>query len=67
MKPLLGRKLAASLTHDDVVRFQRDVAAGKSKTKKRGRAIVDGGPGTAARRWRCSERCWNGRPIPTES
>jgi len=53
VKPLLGRKLAASLTHDDVVRFQRDVAAGKSKadikTKKRGRAIVDGGPGTAAR------------------
>ena len=31
VKPLLGRKLAASLTHDDVVRFQRDVAAGKSK------------------------------------
>jgi integrase len=53
VKPLLGRKLAALLTHDDVVRFQRDVAAGKSKadikTKKRGRAIVDGGPGTAAR------------------
>jgi integrase len=53
VKPLLGRKLAASLTHDDVVKFQRDVAAGKSKadikTKKRGRAIVDGGPGTAAR------------------
>ena len=49
----LGRKLAASLNHDDVVRFQRDVAAGKSradiKTKKRGRAIVDGGRGTAAR------------------
>ncbi len=53
LKPLLGRKLAGSLTHDDVVKFQRDVAAGKSKadikTKKRGRAIVDGGPGTAAR------------------
>jgi len=53
VKPLLGRKLAASLTHDDVVRFQRDVAAGKSKadikTKKRGRAIIDGGPATAAR------------------
>lgn len=53
IKPLLGRKLAASLTHDDVVKFQRDVAAGKSKadikTKKRGRAIVNGGPGTAAR------------------
>ncbi|HEX5454114.1 MAG TPA: tyrosine-type recombinase/integrase [Stellaceae bacterium] len=53
VKPLLGRKLAAGLTHDDVVKFQRDVAAGKSKadirTGKRGRAIVDGGPGTAAR------------------
>jgi integrase len=53
VKPMLGRKLAGSLTHDDVVKFQRDVAAGKSKadikTKKRGRAIVDGGPGTAAR------------------
>jgi integrase len=53
VKPLLGRKLAASLTHDDVVKFQRDVAIGKSKadikTKKHGRAIVDGGPGTAAR------------------
>jgi integrase len=53
IKPLLGRKLAKSLTHDDVVKFQRDVAAGKSKadikTKKHGRAIVDGGPGTAAR------------------
>jgi integrase len=53
VKALLGRKLVAALTHDDVVRFQRDVAAGKSKadikTKKRGRAIVDGGPGTAAR------------------
>ncbi len=53
VKPLLGRKLATALTHDDVVKFQRDVAAGKSradiKTKKRGRAIVDGGPGTAAR------------------
>ena len=53
VKPLLGRKLARSLIHDDVVKFQRDVAAGKSKadikTKKRGRAIVDGGPGTAAR------------------
>lgn len=53
VKPLLGRKMAASLTHDDVVRFQRDVATGKSKadikTKKRGRAIVEGGPGTAAR------------------
>jgi hypothetical protein len=36
-----------------VVKFQRDVASGKSKadirTKRHRRAIVDGGPGTAAR------------------
>jgi integrase len=53
VKPLLGQKLAASLTHDDAVKFQRDIAAGKTRaditTKKRGRAIVSGGPGTAAR------------------
>ena len=30
VKPLLGRKLAASLTHNDVVKFQRDVAVGKT-------------------------------------
>lgn len=53
VKPLLGRKLAKELTRADVVKFQTDVVAGRSKadikTKKRGRAIVDGGPGTAAR------------------
>jgi integrase len=53
IKPLLGRKMVRSLTSADVARFQTDVAAGKSKadikTKKRGRAIVDGGRGTAAR------------------
>jgi integrase len=53
IKPLLGRKIAASLTQADVARFQADVAAGKNKadvrTKKRGRAIVSGGKGTAAR------------------
>jgi len=53
IRPLLGRKLAKSLTQADVSRFQADVAAGKSaadvKTKKRGRAIVQGGKGTAAR------------------
>jgi hypothetical protein len=65
--PLLGRKVATSLTHSDVAKFQKDVAAGRTKadikTKKRGRAIVDGGPGTAAR----SRRCWNGPRIPTAS
>jgi integrase len=53
IKPLLGRKVAKSLTASDVARFQADVAAGKSaadiKTKKQGRAIVEGGKGTAAR------------------
>ena len=53
VKPLLGRKLAAALTHDDVVKFQRTLpperARRTSGPRKRGRAIVDGGPGTAAR------------------
>jgi integrase len=53
VKPLLGRKLAKMLTPADVARFQADVAAGKSKadvrTGFRGRAIVEGGKGTAAR------------------
>ena len=53
IKPLLGRKIAKALTRADVARFQADVAVGKSKadirTKSRGRAIVKGGRGTAAR------------------
>jgi integrase len=53
VKPLLGRKLANALTQADVAKFQADVAAGKSKadvkTGFRGRAIVEGGSGTAAR------------------
>jgi integrase len=53
IKPLIGRKTARALLQNDVAKFQADVAAGKSKadvkTKKRGRAIVDGGRGTAAR------------------
>ena len=51
--PLLGDKLVKSITQADVARFQRDVAAGKTatdeKTGFRGRAIVEGGKGTAAR------------------
>jgi len=42
-----------SLTKSDVAKFQADVAGGKSKadvkTKRRGRAVVRGGKGTAAR------------------
>jgi integrase len=53
IKPLLGNKPAAALMQADVARFQGAVASGQSKadlkTKKRGRAIVDGGPSTAAR------------------
>jgi integrase len=53
VKPLLGSRIAKALTQADIAKFQADVAAGKSradiKTKKRGRAIVDGGRGTAAR------------------
>lgn len=52
--PLLGNKLVRDLTPADINRFVRDVTSGKTavveKTeKKRGKAIVEGGPGTAAR------------------
>jgi integrase len=51
--PLLGGKLVKGLTQADVARFQSDIAKGKSaadiKTGPRGRAIVEGGRGTAAR------------------
>jgi len=52
--PLLGQKLVCELTRADVVRFIRDVTIGKTalteKTEKlRGKAIVRGGAGTAAR------------------
>jgi integrase len=53
IKPLLGRKLVSDVTQGDVERFMRDVAEGKTKadikTKARGRAIVEGGKGTASR------------------
>jgi integrase len=53
IKPLLGTRQVISLTQADVARFQADVAAGKTrrdeKTGVRGRAIVKGGRGTAAR------------------
>ena len=43
----------AALTADDIQKFQRDVTEGKTsadeKTRKRGRAIVKGGPAAAAR------------------
>lgn len=53
IKPLLGQIRLRALTRADVEKFQQDVASGKSKadikTKPRGRAIVSGGKGTAAR------------------
>ncbi len=53
IKPLLGRLMVPSVTRDDVERFLRDVTDGKTvadvKTKPRGRAIVEGGAGTARR------------------
>ncbi len=53
IRPLLGSRKLRSLTRADVQRFQADVTMGKTakdeKTGFRGRAIVKGGPGTAAR------------------
>lgn len=51
--PLLGTRRVRDLKTPDISRFLRDVTAGKTatdiKTGFRGRAIVKGGPGTAAR------------------
>ncbi len=51
--PLLGHRLVRDLGPPDIVRFMRAVAAGKTaadvKTGVRGRAIVEGGRGTATR------------------
>jgi integrase len=52
--PLLANRKVIDLTRADVTRFMRDVAAGKTalveKTDKlRGKSIVEGGAGTAAR------------------
>jgi hypothetical protein len=51
--PLIGKRTVKDFTATDAGRFLRDVISGKSatdvKTKQRGRAIVTGGKGTAAR------------------
>jgi integrase len=51
--PLLGNRAVKDLTTPDIIRFMRSVAAGNTaaniKTGFRGRAIVTGGGGTAAR------------------
>lgn len=54
IKPLLGSKLVRDLVRADISRFIRDVTAGKTATvektdKARGKAVVEGGAGTAAR------------------
>lgn len=54
IKPRLGHLRVAEVTRADIERFLGDVAAGKTAadvktTKKRGRAIVTGGRGTATR------------------
>lgn len=53
IKPLLGKKRISEITRADIQRFLQDVAQGKTaadvKTRKRGRAIVKGGRGTATR------------------
>lgn len=51
--PLLGARRAADVTRADIERFLQEVAAGRTKTDVRtgirGRAIVEGGRGTASR------------------
>lgn len=51
--PLLGKRKVRDITTPDINKFMRDVIAGKTavdvKTGSRGRAIVEGGAGTAAR------------------
>ena len=53
IKPLLGTRPISDLTSVDMERFMKDVADGKTalveKTKRRGRAVVKGGRGTASR------------------
>ncbi|WDR07315.1 site-specific integrase [Devosia rhodophyticola] len=54
IKPLLGRKLVLDLKRADVAKFIRDVTAGKTamvekSDKLRGKSVVAGGSGTAAR------------------
>lgn len=53
IKPLMGHRRIIDVTRADVSQFMQDVAVGKTatdvKTGKRGRAIVKGGKGTAAR------------------
>ena len=53
IKPLIGSTIVASLTRPAVQKMADAIAAGKTagtfKTKARGKAVVEGGAGTAAR------------------
>lgn len=54
IKPLLGRKLVIDIKQSDIAKFIRDVTTGKTATvektdKLRGKAVVEGGAGTASR------------------
>ena len=51
--PLIGKHIAKDLTRQQLQKFYDDIVAGKTagtfKTKARGKAVVQGGAGTAAR------------------
>ena len=50
VKPLIGSRIAAAVTSDDIERLQADIAAGKSATPRKGRGgVATGGPGAASR------------------
>lgn len=53
VRPLLGKRRADSVQAKDCAEVQRAIASGRTKTdiktRRRGRAIVSGGPGTAIR------------------
>ncbi|MBL4695547.1 MAG: tyrosine-type recombinase/integrase [Rhizobiaceae bacterium] len=53
IRPLLGKKKLSAVTRTDIERFLNDVAKGKTaqdkRTGKKGRSIIKGGKGTAAR------------------
>lgn len=54
IKPLLGKKLVIDMKRSDISKFIRDVSAGKTayegkSQKLRGKVVVAGGAGTAAR------------------
>jgi len=50
VKPLIGTRIAAALTSNDIERLQADIAAGKSATPRKGRGgVATGGTGAASR------------------